>query len=81
VSIAPAVGGILDAFASRPIVALGDVHGLAQELDLYAAAVRDPRFASEVGNLVVEFGSASQQATLDRYLAGETVPYAEARLP
>ena len=74
-----AVGGILDAFASHPVVALGDRHGLAEELDLYAALIRDPRFASEVGYLVVEFGSATHQDTLDRYLSGETVPYADLR--
>jgi hypothetical protein len=78
-SVVPAVQGVLDAFASRPIVALGEEHGLAQELDFYSAVVRDPRFAAEVGNVVVESGSATQQATIDRYLAGETVPYAELR--
>jgi hypothetical protein len=78
-SVAPAVEGIFDAFASRPIVAVGDQHGVAQELDLYAAIVRHPRFASEVGHLVVEFGSAAQQGAVDRYLSGDTVPYAELR--
>ena len=62
-TVAPAVAGILDAFAFRPLVAIGDYHGVAQELDFYAAIVRDSRFASEVGNVVVEFGSASHQAS------------------
>jgi hypothetical protein len=44
---------------------------MAQEEDFYAALVRSPRFAAEVGNVVVEFGDAAQQGTLDRYLSGE----------
>lgn len=79
VKVTPAVDGVFDAFASHPIVALGDRHGLAQELDFYAALVRDPRFALEVGYLVVEFGSATHQDTLNRYLSGEIVPYADLR--
>ena len=53
-------------------------HGLA-EMDFYAAVVRDPRFAREVRNVVVEFGASGQQQVIDRYLAGETVPYGELR--
>lgn len=75
----PAIQGVLDAFKIKPLVAISDVHGLAQELDFYAALLRDPRFAREVGNVVVEFGGASHQATVDRYVAGESVPYAELR--
>jgi hypothetical protein len=79
VNVVPALDGVFDAFASHPIVAIGDDHGLAQSLDFYAAVVRDPRFATDVGNLVVEFGGAAHQDVLDRYLAGETVPYTELR--
>ena len=39
----------------------------------------DPRFAREVGNVVVEFGAAGQQAVIDRYVSGENVPYTELR--
>jgi hypothetical protein len=60
-------------------VAIGDNHGLAQEEDFYIALVRDKRFAEKVGNVVVEFGDAAQQATLDRYLAGDEIPYQELR--
>jgi hypothetical protein len=52
---------------------------MAQEEDFYAALIRDKRFAEDVGNVVVEFGDASQQDTLDRYLAGEDVPYDQLR--
>jgi len=41
--------------------------------------LRDPRFAAEVGNVVVEVGGAQQQIAIDRYVNGEQVPYTELR--
>jgi len=79
-TVRPAVDGIMAAFATHPLVGLAETtHGMAQEDDVYAAVIRDPRFAREVGNVVVEFGGAVHQGILDRYLAGETVPYTELR--
>ena len=40
---------------------------------------RDPRFAMKVGNVVVEFGDASQQAIIDRFVNGEEIPYSQLR--
>ncbi len=77
--VQPAVDGVLTAFANHSLVGLGEHHGLAQEGDFYNALLLDPRFARDVGNVVVEFGSAARQTTLDRYLAGEEVPYQELR--
>jgi len=71
--------GIFTAFQSHALVGLGEWHGLAQEVDFYAALVRDPRFARDVGNIVLETGSAAQQSVVDRYVNGEQVPYAELR--
>jgi hypothetical protein len=83
VALTPAMRKVLDGifagFKYRPLVALSDVHGLAQEEDLYAALLRDPRFARDVGNVVVEFGGASQQAVVDRYVNGADIPYTELR--
>lgn len=79
VVLRPAVDGVLAAFKSHPLVGLGEHHALAQEGDFYVALVSDPRFAETVGNVVVEFGSAAHQDILDRYLAGEDVPYPELR--
>jgi hypothetical protein len=78
-TVSSATDGIFAAFQHRPIVALADDHGLAQEEDFYVALVRDKRFAEQVGNVVVEFGDAAQQATLDRYLAGDEIPYQDLR--
>ena len=77
--VTPAADGIFAAFQSHPLVGLGEWHGLAQEMDFYAVLVRDPRFANEVGNLVLEMGSAAQQGVVDRYVNGENVPYRELR--
>jgi hypothetical protein len=75
----PAIEGLLDAFRTKPLVGIGDAHGVAQELDFYSALVSNPRFAREVGNVVVEFGSSAHQSTMDRYVAGDAVPYLELR--
>jgi hypothetical protein len=77
--VTPAVDGVFDAFQSRPVVALGEAHGLAQMGALYFALVRDPRFADQVGNLVVEAGGAAHQDVIDRYVSGQDVPYTELR--
>jgi hypothetical protein len=37
------------------------------------------RFAAQVGNVVLEVGDAAQQSVIDRYVAGEDVPYTELR--
>jgi hypothetical protein len=75
--VRPAINGIFAAFEKHPLVGLGDLHMLANELAFYSALVRDPRFAADVGNVVVEFGASQHQDILDRYLAGKDVPYAE----
>lgn len=77
--VSPAIEGIFAAFEQRPLVGLGDAHGLAEEGEFYERLVRDPRFAERVGNVVFEMASAAHQATLDRYLNGEDVPEAELR--
>ena len=73
--IQPAIDSIFDAFKTHPLVGLSDKHGLAQEMELYQALMRDPRFARNVGNVVVEFGGAARQDVIDRYVNGENVPY------
>jgi hypothetical protein len=78
-TVTPGIDGILAAFQTHALVGLGDYHGMAQEEDFYAALVRDPRFAKGVGNILVEFGDASQQETIDRYVAGEDIPYTQLR--
>lgn len=79
VAVQPAVDGILAAFKDHPLVGIGDRHNLAQQGAFYAALVADPRFARDVGNLVVEFGGAAQQTLIDRYVAGDPIAPHELR--
>ena len=78
-AVQPAMDGVFEAFKTHPLVGIGEHHRIAQELDFYAALVRDRRFARAVGNVVVEFGGAAHQDIIDRYVAGEEVPYTELR--
>jgi hypothetical protein len=78
-TVVNAADGIFNAFHVHPLVGLGDLHGMAQEQDFYSVLLRDPRFAAEVGNVVLETGSATQQVTVDRYVNGQNVPYIELR--
>lgn len=78
-TVMSATDGIFEAFKACPLVGLGEFHGLGQEFDFYFALVRDPRFAAEVGNIMLETGGASHQVTIDRYVNGEHVPYTELR--
>jgi hypothetical protein len=75
--VQPAVDGVLKAFETHSVVALGEIHGVLQEQAFYIALINDPRFAQQVGNVVLETASASDQDILDRYEAGEDVPYTE----
>lgn len=75
----PAIDAVLAAFRTRPLVGIGDYHGLAQQSTFYTELVCDSRFARDVGNVIVEFGGAASQSIVDRYVAGETVQYEELR--
>ena len=75
-----AISAILDAFRSHQIVALGEgLHGNHQAHAFRLALIRDPRFASIVNDVVVEFGSGRYQTVMDAFVRGADVPYAELR--
>jgi hypothetical protein len=78
-TVRPAVDGVLAAFEQHRLVGLGDMHNMAQQEDFFVTLIRDPRFVKEVGNVVVEFGTATHQAILDRYVNGGDVSFAELR--
>jgi hypothetical protein len=77
--ITDAKDGFFEAFKSHSVVGLVEWHGLAQEMDFYVSLITDPRFARDVGNILLETGDASQQSTVDRYVNGEDVPYEDLR--
>ena len=64
---------LISVFDQTDILALGEVHGRRVDSDLRIALVRHPDFAKKVRSIVVEFGSTTEQATLDKYIRGENV--------
>jgi hypothetical protein len=68
---------LVAAFDQVDVVALGEDHGQQRDSDLRIALVRHPDFARKVRAIVVEFGSTTEQATLDRFIRGETVSPAQ----
>jgi hypothetical protein len=69
---------LVSAFDQVDIVALGEAHGqFSVDSDLRIAMVRHPDFARKVRSIVVEFGSTTEQETLDRYVRGENVSRAQ----
>ena len=69
---------LISAFDQVDIVALGEAHGLFRlDSELRIAMVRHPDFAKKVRSIVVEFGSTTEQSTLDRYIRGENVSRAQ----
>lgn len=74
-----AVDGLLAAFETHDVVAIGEQHGIAELGNLYQALLRDPRFPEVVDAVVLEYGNARYQDLVDRYMNGEDVPYQELR--
>ncbi len=68
-----ATQSILDVFGSYDIVAMDDGMNIQQAADFYSALVTNPTFAANVGNVVIDFGDAAHQDTVDQYLAGQDV--------
>jgi hypothetical protein len=77
--VVQAVDGLLSAFETHDVVAIGEQHGIAELGNLYQSLLRDPRFAEVVDAVVLEYGNARYQDLVDRYMNGEDVPYEELR--
>ncbi len=45
--------------------------------DFILSLIRDPRFSESVNDIVVECGNVRYQPLLDRYITGESVPFAD----
>jgi heme-binding uptake protein ChaN (Tiki superfamily) len=70
-------GTLVSAFDQFDVVALGEAHQRRQDSDLRIAVIRHPDFAKKVRSIVVEFGSTSEQSTLDQYIRGENISRAQ----
>jgi hypothetical protein len=69
---------LISVFDHADILALGESHGhFKMDLDLWISMVRNPAFRKKVRSIVVEFGSTTEQPTLDRYSRGENVSKAQ----
>ena len=71
------VPAFISAFDQADIVALGEAHQRKLDSELRIALVRNPDFARKVRTIVVEFGSTTEQSTLDRYIRGENISRAQ----
>lgn len=71
----PAIPAILTAFDKYEVVALPQGHGMQDLNDFIFSLIRNPGFSEKVNDIEVEFGNSLYQPMLDRYIAGESVPF------
>jgi hypothetical protein len=64
---------VLAAFQTHRLVGLGESHGLQNHGDALALLLSDPRLPGVVDDIVVEFGNALYQDTVDAFIAGQPV--------
>ena len=72
-----AIPAILAAFDKYEVVAMPQGHGMQDLNDFIFSLIRSPEFAEKVNDIEVEFGNSLYQPILDRYIAGENVPFTE----
>ena len=73
----PAIPAILSAFDKYEVVAMPQGHGMQDLGDFIFSLIRTPAFSEKVNDIEVEFGNSLYQPMLDRYIAGEDVPFTE----
>ena len=72
-------GTVLDAFTRHRLVGIGESHGLQDHHDALQLLLADPRLPEVADDIVVEFGNARYQDTMDRFIAGQPVADADLR--
>ncbi len=75
----PAVPAILAAFDKYEVVGMPEAHGQKDLDDFILSLIRNPSFPEKVHDIAVECGNSLYQAELDRYIAGEDVPFTTVR--
>ncbi|HEX3684228.1 MAG TPA: hypothetical protein VHU83_16965 [Bryobacteraceae bacterium] len=76
-SAEPAVPAILAAFDKYEVVAMPAAHGDKDLDDFILSLIRNTAFTEKVNDIAVECGNSLYQPILDRYIAGENVPFTE----
>jgi len=66
---------VLDKFETYDLVSIGEIHGSNDLHQLYIELIKNKEFQEKVNVIVLEFGNALYQETLDKYIANEDVPY------
>ena len=74
-----ATPAILAAFDKYHVVAMPEGHRLKDVDDFVLSLIRNPAFPEKVNDIAVECGNSLYQPILDRYIAGEDVPFTEVR--
>ena len=74
-----AVPAILAAFDKYEVVGIPEGHGMKDIDDFILSLIRDPAFSEKVNDIAVECGNSLYQPILDRYIAGDDVPFTEVR--
>jgi hypothetical protein len=71
----PFADAVIEAFDRHRLVAVGEagLHGLQEHHDGVRSLLTDPRLPEIVDDIVVEFGNALYQSTVDRFVAGPAV--------
>lgn len=70
---------VLGAFNTHRLVGLGEIHDLQTHGDALTLLLSDPRLPRVVDDIVVEFGNALYQHTIDAFIAGQPVADADLR--
>ncbi len=79
--IAPeaAIPSIVKALSQKPLVALGERHGVQEMADFYLALVADKDFRETADVIVIEIANARYQSLIDAYVSGENISMDELR--
>ncbi len=75
----PAIPAILAVFDKYEVVGLPQGHREKDVDNFILSLIRNPSFPEKVNDIEVECGNSLYQPILDRYIAGEDVPFAEVR--
>jgi hypothetical protein len=73
----PAVSAIIAAYDKYEVVGMGAAHGEKDQDDFILSLIRNLSFLQKVNDIAVECGNSLYQPILDRYIAGEEVPFTE----
>ena len=62
------IEAVLAAFQTHRVVAIGDAHASQEVHDLLLTMLSDPRLYGAASDIIVEFGNAFYQDTLDKFI-------------